>query len=170
MKFYLDLNPTIDDNGSLDAKRQQVEKIVHKEFQKSGINIERNEEKVTYLSLYIASIKIGMSYTYKKILNSKYPVFLNFEKFLHIAFRHSKVFAIGSNNLNKSRFQYQLSDIERVIYHVLTSIEDDLIAHFDKHPNTRYSRSGMEKVRFNGDYFEFHINPNGLIETFYNHE
>lgn len=170
IKFYLSEIDTLSQEV-ISEKTKLIKSIVDKEFEKSGINPSKPMEIAPYLGIYSKLLEIGMLYEDKIVLYATTPkVVLNFEKFLHVAFRHSPVLRIGPLNENKSRVPYEFSEIERLINNVLQSVEGDINEHFKKHPEKRFSKFKDELIRFNGNYFEVHINTDGLIETFYNHD
>lgn len=155
----------------LKNKTEQVIIIINKEFQKAGINSDKASELVKYIDIYSLLIDIGMDYQEKIVLYSSNPkVILDFEGFIHVAFRHCPLFNIGEANQNKSRIPYRLEDIKGLIESCLQTVEDDIKLHFQMYPDKRFSKFGEELIRFNGDYYEVHINPQGRLETFYNHE
>lgn len=155
----------------LKNKLQLSQEIVDYEFEKAGINPKKILEMKGHYGLYSALIQIGIKYEDKIILYATNPkVILDFKGFMHVVFRHCTICKIGNNNLAKSRIPYKLSDIEDLIKSCLHLLEDDINNHFTKHPKKRFSRYGDKLIRFNGDYYEIHINTKGIIETFYNHE
>lgn len=152
-------------------KMSKIKKIVDKEFEMSGINPNDKQELSKYLVPYWGLIQLGMLYQDKTILYSTHPnVTLNFEKYLHVVFRHSQILNIGVRNIDKSRIPYEFSETERLITECLQSVETDINNHFKEHPEKRFSKFGDDLIRYNGDYYEVQINQQGLIETFYNHK
>ncbi|WP_299368272.1 30S ribosomal protein THX [Winogradskyella sp.] len=155
----------------LKDKFEFAKRIVEHEFVKAGIDPKKPSELKEHLRLYAGLIQIGVRYEDEIVLYGTKPkVVLDFKGFMHVVFRHCKVCNIGQNNVAKSRMPYELSDIKDLINSCLHLLEDDINSHFVKHPDKRFSRFGDRLIRFNGDYYEIHINTNGIIETFYNHE
>ncbi len=154
----------------LKAKFEFARKIVDYEFIKAGINPKNPLEIKEHLGLYSGLIQIGIRYEDEIVLYGTKPkVVLDFKGFMHVAFRHSKICNIGQNNNSKSRIPYKLSNIKDLINSCLQPLKDEINNHFINHPNKRFSRFRDRLIRFNGDYYEIHINTKGLIETFYNH-
>ena len=89
---------------------------------------------------------------------------------MHVVFRHCNICNIGKYNQDKSRIPYELTDIKDLIKSCLHLLKSDIYNHFTQHPDKKFSRYGNRLIRFNGDYYEIHINTKGMIETFYNHE
>ena len=155
----------------LKEKSEVVKKIVDYEFIRAGINPDKPSEIAKYLGLYSGLLQIGMMYTDEIVLYGTTPkVVLDFKGFMHVAFRHCNVCNIGTNNIAKSRIPYELADLKGLIKSCLHLLEDEINDHFKTHPNKRFSRFGDMLIRYNGDYYEIHINTDGIIETFYNHE
>jgi len=155
----------------LKNKSELVKKIVDYEFNKAGVNPDKALEIGKHLGLYSGLLQIGMMYKDEIILYGSTPkVVLDFKGFMHVAFRHCKVCNIGINNVAKSRIPYNLSNLKGLIKSCLHLLQDEINDHFQKYPDKRFSRFKDRLIRFNGDYYEIHINPKGIIETFYNHE
>jgi ribosomal small subunit protein bTHX len=155
----------------LKNKLELSKKIVDNEFAKAGINPERPIEMLEHLGLYAGLTQIGITYEDEIILYGTNPkIILDFKGFMHIVFRHCNICNIGKYNEDKSRIPYELMDIKDLVKSCLHLLAQDIDSHFAKNPNKRFSRYGDRLIRFNGDYYEIHINTNGVIETFYNHE
>lgn len=168
--ILLDINQiTTYSNQVLKNKLEEAKKIVDYEFVKAGINTNRPNELSKHLGLYTGLIQIGIKYQDEIILYGTTPkIILDFKGFMHVVFRHCKVCNIGDNNIKKSRVPYKLTDIKDLIKSCLQPLKEEINNHFINHPDKRFSRFGDRLIRFNGDYYEVHINTRGLIETFYN--
>ena len=170
IQFYLEEIETYSDSVLME-KSKVVKKVVDDEFNKAGINPDKSSEIIKYLGLYSGCLQMGMMYTDEIVLYGTTPkIVLDFKGFMHVAFRHCKVFNIGTNNVAKSRIPYELSDLKGLIKSCLHLLKDEINDHFKRYPDKRFSRFGDMLIRYNGDYFEIHINTKGIIETFYNHE
>ncbi len=170
IKFWLEEIETFSDSV-LKEKSEVVKKIVDYEFNKAGINPDKPLEIAKHLGLYSGLLQIGMMYTDEIIIYGTDPkVVLDFKGFMHVAFRHCNVCNVGTNNVAKSRIPYELADLKGLIKSCLHLLKDEINDHFKTYPNKRYSRFGDMLIRYNGDYYEIHINTDGIIETFYNHE
>lgn len=162
---------TIYSDEVLKNKLELVKKIVNYEFVKAGINPDKPLEIREHLRLYFGLIQIGIKYEDEIILYGTNPkIILDFKGFMHVVFRHCYLCNIGENNIDKSRIPYELSDIKDLISSCLHLLKKDIDNHFTKYPDKRFSRFRDRLIRFNGNYYEIHINTKGLIETFYNHE
>lgn len=152
-------------------KSDFIKAIIYKEFQKSGIDLNKGPELLKYQKYYFDFIMYGFFFQEKILLySSNLKIILTFEGLLHIVYRHCSSFIIGEANLNKSRIPYELKHFEQLIENCIQSIEDEIENHFIKFPDKKFSKYGDELIRFNGDDYEIHINSNGVIETFYNHK
>ena len=154
----------------LKNKLELAKKVVNYEFAKAGINPDNPNEMREHLGLYAGLIQIGIRYEDKIIIYGTNPkIILDFKGFMHVVFRHCNFCNIGKYNTDKSRIPYELKDIEDLIKSSLHLLEDDINSHFTNNPDQRFSRYGDRLIRFNGNYYEIHINTKGIIETFYNH-
>jgi ribosomal small subunit protein bTHX len=158
-------------NEVLKNKLELVKKIVNHEFVKAGINPSKLPEMRGHLGLYASLIQIGVKYEDEIILHGSKPkIILDFKGFMHVVFRHCSICNIGKYNVDKSRIPYELKDIKGLISSCLYLLEKDINSHFTNYPSKKFSRYGDRLIRFNGNYYEIHINTEGMIETFYNHE
>tara|TARA_R110002020_G_scaffold222564_1_gene431419 strand:- start:6613 stop:7824 length:1212 start_codon:yes stop_codon:yes gene_type:complete len=158
-------------NHVLKEKLELAKKVVDYEFIKAGIDPKKPSKIKEHLGLYTGLIQIGVRYEDEIVLYGTKPkIVLDFKGFMHVVFRHCTVCNIGQNNVLKSRIPYKLTNIKDLIKSCLHLLEDDINIHFNSHPDKRFSRFGDRLIRFNGDYYEIHINTVGIIETFYNHE
>ena len=158
-------------NEVLENKLELIKIIVDNEFSKAGINKDKPLEMREHLGLYSILIQIGLRYEDEIILYGTNPkITLDFKGFMHVVFRHCNICNIGKYNQDKSRIPYELTDIKDLIKSCLHLLKSDIYNHFTQHPDKKFSRYGNRLIRFNGDYYEIHINTKGMIETFYNHE
>lgn len=158
-------------NEVLNSKLELIKIIVNNEFAKAGINPDKPLEMREHLGLYYGLIQIGIRYEDEIILYGTNPkIILDFKGFMHVVFRHCNICKIGKYNQDKSRIPYELADIKDLIKSCLHLLESDIDSHFTQYPEKRFSRYGDRLIRFNGNYYEIHINTKGVIETFYNHE
>lgn len=100
------------------------------------------------------------------ILPYKFPIWWNFERFLHIYIRHVKETKVGERFAEKTIFQYKFKDVRRIIDAVLTSIYPEVEAHFQKTTEI-YRRMGKRAVYYDGIYYRVEIESNGLLRTFH---
>lgn len=97
----------------------------------------------------------------------KFPLFLNFESFLHIYFRHVEEFNISSQFAERDKFQLEEKDVVTVINIVMRDLNDEYQTYKEKNPNGRFSRNNEMAYYYNGDYYNVIVNPDGSINTFY---
>ena len=138
---------------------------LEKELLSSTGNLKNLKDKYSKEFLYVYSMV-----TYFKpyrILHGKHPVYLNFERFLHIYLRHVSETQIGEHFENKSVFQYKHKDIENVIKYVLESINDEIQEHFETNPSKEFKRHGSRSVYYKGDYYVVNIDGKGCLMNLY---
>jgi len=98
---------------------------------------------------------------------SKYPVFLDIERYLHIFIRHYKEFQVGDWIGGKTPFLYNFKDIKRLIKIVIEQLQpqiDDAIK-----DGKEFNIFDKRAFYFNGDYYVVHIDKNGRLLSFYQH-
>lgn len=99
--------------------------------------------------------------------DGKYPLYLNFNSFLHIYLRHSEELNICNQFADRDKFQLEEKDIMTVIGHVMRVLNNEYQEYKQKNPNGRFYRRGAMAYYFNGDYYNVDVNPDGSISTFY---
>jgi hypothetical protein len=151
---------------AIDKKLEIVKAQVEKEFIDAGI--EKNDIFLKYRSLYTSLVMIGFKFTPRIIMFSKPNVYWDFDRFLHIIFRHTWALRLGKKYNEKDVLKYSINEIEDLVQSVLNEIWDDMENHFEQYPDKRFSKFKDQRHYFKGDYYEFHVNPEGLLETFYN--
>lgn len=143
--------------------------ILQDEIKKSSIG--KGKERIEKIKPQIEQITpFFIEFSEKRLTHGKSPIWLNYERFLHIFLRHVDETNLGGNFEDKTKFQYLIDDIFRLIEIVLDSIEDDIQKHFIERPDTNFKRHGEMAIYYNGDYYVVDINPDGLLMTFYKRE
>lgn len=97
----------------------------------------------------------------------KYPLYLNFNSFLHIYLRHTEELNICDQFADRDKFQLEEKDIMTVISHVMRALNSEYQEYKQRNPNGRFYRRGAMAYYFNGDYYNVDVNPDGSISTFY---
>lgn len=138
--------------------------ILRNEIKEAGIgkkSFEKIKPQIEQITPYL------LEFNEKRLTHGKFPVWLNYERFLHIFLGHVNETNLGGTFDDKTKFQYLIDDIFRLIEIVLDSIEDDIQTHFVEYSGKNFKRHGEMAIYYNGDYFVIAINPNGLLMTFY---
>lgn len=81
--------------------------------------------------------------------------------------KHVEEFQVNKNFEHKDNFQWNEEDVFMVMGHVIESIDADYQKYREDKPEQRFSKYGPQSVYFQGDYYTFHIEPNGRISTFH---
>lgn len=97
----------------------------------------------------------------------KYPLYLNFNSFLHIYLRHTEELNICDQFADRDKFQLEEKDTMTVISHVMRALNSEYQEYKQRNPNGRFYRRGAMAYYFNGDYYNVDVNPDGSISTFY---
>lgn len=138
---------------------------LRKELQKS--QEKWKEVGINYKEALAWLIHFSSSFRPERLTHGKIPVWWDYESLLHIYMRHVSETQIGERFESKTVFQYKFKDIKRVIEAVLKNTEDEIINHFTNNPSKDFKKVGAQSVYFNGDYYAFHISPDGRLRTFY---
>lgn len=99
--------------------------------------------------------------------NGKIPIYIDIYGFLHIYFRHVEEFQISEHYAHKDKFQWDEADVISVVQLVIESVNDEAQLYWENHPGARFSKYGKEIIYFEGDYYTFHIEGDGRLNTFY---
>ena len=160
------------ERGDLTILIQERAGIMHdnlkKELQKSSADWKA--KGIEYKEGLKNILSIASNFYSKRITHNKFPVWWDFERFLHIYLRHVSETQIGERFKGRSVFQYALKDIEDLIEIVLDSIDEEIQSHFAENPNVAFKRHGEMSVYFNGDFYTVHIDKEGRLMTFYKNE
>ena len=144
---------------------EQRTEILKKELQRSserfkeiGINYKDGLSLIMYLTSRFED---------ERLTDGKFPVWWDYDRFIHIYMRHVKETQIGDRFESKTVFQYKLKDIKRVVKTVLESIENEIQEHFAHNPEQEFRRIGEMSIYFKGDYYALQIAPNGRLVRFH---
>ena len=149
-------------------KRMEYEhKIVENEIIKSVKSKNQFSDYKNQLEL-LQEFLLG--FRSKRYTSDKKPVWIDFERLVHILVRHVKETNFGEKFSNKTKFQYVIDDLHSLISIVLNIISKEIQNHFDKYPNRDFKRHGEMCVYYNGDYYVIHIESTGRLMNFYKRE
>jgi ribosomal small subunit protein bTHX len=151
---------------ALETKRDLVINQVKAEFKEAKIS--ELQIYTQYFNTYYTLLHIGIGFSPQILLYTKpNNVYWDFSRFLHIVLRHTRELKIQEAYEEKDNVSYDINELEELITSVLEEVRGDIETHFNKHPNKRFSKFHDHRYFFKGEYYAFHINPNGLLETFY---
>lgn len=97
----------------------------------------------------------------------KHPIYIDLDSYLHIYMRHVEEFQVNQHFEHKDNFQWNEVDVFNVMGHVIEHIDKEYQEFRNEKPTSRYSKYGRQSIYFQGDYYTFHIEPNGRISTFH---
>lgn len=163
---------TINEEQIQEFAKLTVEKMFYKksvidqEIQMSGENIQKvlngYNVKIDELKKYCSSFEEDI------IGFGDKPVYLTFERFVHIYARHVSETQIGERfSGDKTVFQYRLDDIKYLIKMVVDSVSDEIQEHFKQTPEQSFRRMGKRAIYIDGHYYRLVIEPNGSILDFH---
>lgn len=140
--------------------------LIEKQLNDLGLNIN------TFAKKYPAQ----MNFLIKKIISFKdisfntnggYPLYMNFNSFIHIYFRHAEELNISAQFADRDKFQLDEKNILVVIRHLMTDLNEEYQVFKDQNPTGRFYRRGVKAIYFKGDYYNVDVNPDGSISTLY---
>ncbi|MDP3462094.1 MAG: hypothetical protein Q8S18_04820 [Bacteroidales bacterium] len=108
-----------------------------------------------------------LKFNEKRLTHGKFVVWLNFERYIHIFLGHVNEANLGRKFESKTKFQYLVDEILRLIEIVIESLEEEIQKHFTETSGKNFKRHGEMAVYYKGDYYVVDINPDGLLMTFY---
>ena len=141
--------------------------LLREEIKSAGIakkNFEKIKPQIEELTPFI------LKFNEQRLTHGKFVIWLNYERFLHIFLGHVNEANLGGKFEDKTKFQYVIDEIFRLIEIVLDSIEDEIQKHFTETPGKNFKRHGEMAVYYKGDFYVIDINPDGLLMTFYKKE
>jgi len=147
-------------------KEENSFQIIDKYLKKAGSSfsklVKRNIDQAT-------KIFINVSHYHQRRLNivGKTPIYADIDSYLHIYLRHVEEMKVEKTYEDKDNFQWAEEDVFMVMGKIIEEINDEIQEHFLNKPGKRYSRYGKTSIYFEGDYYTFHIEPNGRISTFH---
>jgi len=97
----------------------------------------------------------------------KYPLYMDFNTFLHVYFRHTDELNISRQFTNRDKFQLEEKDIFTVINIVMSALNNDFQKEKEGKPYDRFYRAGEMAYYYNGDYYNVYVDSDGRISTFY---
>lgn len=140
--------------------------LVDQKLKDMGLNVDKfvkkHPKQFDFLMKKIIDFRDVSFYT-----TGKFPLYMNFESFLHIYFRHSEELNISSQFADRDKFQLEEKDIMIVIDIIMRELNKEYQKYKEIHPDGRFYRRGEKAFYYNGDYYNVDVNPDGSISTFY---
>ena len=137
--------------------------------------MQRSHDKIKELQIHrgkaIATlVKMSSMFKDQRLITSNYPVWLDYERFLHIFMRHVRETKVGERFLDKSVFSYEFKEILDLIKIIINTIAQELDEHFATYPEKTFFRKGEQALHFQGDFYSLEVDTNGRLLTFYKDE
>lgn len=140
--------------------------ILDKYLKESGSSL--NKLKAENLDLAIKMLTNVMTYKERRLnISGKIPIYVNLERYLHIATRHIKEMKVNNHFKDSDNFQWEEEDVFIPMKHIIEELDEEIQEYFTAKPGQRYSRYKDQSYYFEGDYYTFHIEPDGRISTFH---
>lgn len=158
-------------------EKKEYAKLFHNKLDKKkkiiNLEITKSHEKVSeiakkYSDQLIEFMTACLCFDEKIIAFGRIPIYLDFERFVHIFARHVAETQIGDRfKDDKTVFQYKYNDILSVLELVIEKQKDDIQSFFKENKEKPYRRMGTRACYMNGNYYHLEINSNGSIKDFY---
>lgn len=146
----------------LGAIHAEILKKHLKEFKgKLGTLISGNRDAFNMLMVLTATFRN------ERLTYGKFPVWWDYDRFIHIYVGHVKELQFGDRDRVNTFFQYQLSDVKKVVENVLKAITEDIDQHFEAYPDRDFKRNGKRSIYYNGDYYIINVHPSGRLMQFH---
>lgn len=142
--------------------------LIKKELQRSSENLK--EIGNVYGNELLKIMEIAKTFEPERLNNGKFPVWWDFERFVHIFMRHVRETHIGDRFEEKTLFQYKFEDITRLVEKVISIIDDEIFEHFTINPTKEFKKIGQASIYYNGDYYEIQVAPDGRLMRFHKKE
>lgn len=161
---------TTDENKILEAlylkKKQDCKDLLEKYLNQSGSSIKKLAKE--NIELYIDLMESVLFFKEIRLnINTKYPIYLDLEGYLHIFMRHVEEMKVNEHFAHKDNFQWDLDDVITVIKNVVEQVEQEVQEFFENNIGRQYSKYGSQAVYFEGDYYAVYIAANGRIESLF---
>lgn len=140
--------------------------VLKKELNDAGTNINKLYADNPELCFYL--ISGTLKYNPERLNgDAGKPVYLDWQGYLHVFIRHVEAFSVTSKHDVKDKFRWHPQDVEMVIGKVIQSINSEIQEFWKVNPVSPFSKYGDKSLFFEGDYYTFHIEPNGRLSTFH---
>lgn len=147
------------------AKRFKKKDVIDSEIQKSHEKI--TEVAKNYHTELTELKKACYKFDEEIIALGKTPVYLGFERFVHIYARHVSETQIGDRFSGKTVFQYKYEDILRILKLVVQQERDEIQKNLQETPPKSFLRMGSRAIYFDGNYYRLEIESDGNIKDFH---
>lgn len=146
-------------------KRLNKKKVIDLEIQKSH---EKIKEIANHYGAELEELKKACYKFDEEIITfGEIPVYLSFDRFVHIYARHTSETQIGDRFRGKTVFQYKYEDILHVLKMVVNQERQNIQEFFRQNPERPYLRMMQRAIYVDGTYYRLQIEPDGSIKDFH---
>lgn len=140
--------------------------ILTQELKEAGTSFEKlRNDNLEMANFLIAKVQDFHQRRFNVI--GKYPLYLDLKGYVHILLRHIEEAQFKNKFEDKTKFQYDESDIEIVMNVVLSLVNKDYQEFKKSNPSASFVRKDENAYYFNGDYYALIVNVDGSIVSFY---
>ena len=140
--------------------------ILTQELKKAGTSLEKLKNDNPEMANFLIA-KVQDFHQKRFNVKGKYPLYLDLKGYVHILLRHIEDAQFKNKFEDKTKFQYDESDIEIVMNVVLSLINKDYQEFKESKPSACFVKKDENAYYFNGDYYAIIVNPDGCIASFY---
>jgi len=97
--------------------------------------------------------------------NTNFPIYWDFERFIHIYIRHYHNFIIDDSTYKGTKFQYNYKDIRSIACLIIESLNKEINAVLSS--GKPYNKYGDQGYYFNGNYYTLRIESDGRLMAFH---
>ena len=152
-------------NQLLKERKLQRLKVVEKELGISKKQLDKFRElypnNYKELNVVLTNFETETLSQYK----TQYPIYWDYERFIHIYLGHYKNFFIKQSEPNKTPFQYSYRDIRRLACLIIEQLRSDIETRLSQ--GKSYGKWGDKGFYFNGNYYQIRIDSTGKLMQFH---
>jgi hypothetical protein len=141
-------------------------KTLKKQINSAGLSLKNLAKQKPNLFRFL--IKGVTRYIPERLnISGKKAIYLDWDGFLHVFLRHVKEFEIGEQSKQKTKFSWTPDKITMVMENVIQSVDKEIQEYMKNNPGKRFDKYADGSLYFEGDYYTFHIEPDGRLSTFH---
>lgn len=153
-------------NELLKQRRLKREEILKREISRSTTK-KLEDFETEFPEIYDELIKSTVAFRPESIeyYNSFTPIYLDYERFVHIYLRHCSELGIEGKFEGKTKFQYSPKDIRRVLKIVVEKLLPEINKALSEGKD--YRANGAKVLYYNGNHYNIHVSKEGRILAFH---
>ena len=139
--------------------------ILDKELKKIGSSLKKLE--VDNKTIYEHILSKALEFKDKRLAHAVvYPIYLDYDGFLHISLRHVKEWQFNDFFKDRTPFQLYETDVIPTLEKVINEFIDEYQETKFVDSRAKFAKYGKDAIYINGDYYMIHVGENGNVENF----